>query len=91
MFVALVALLNKVFIFFKSIVSSGTASSAAAVGVGARISATKSAIVKSISWPTALITGILELYISLATISSLNGHKSSILPPPRPTIRVSKS
>ena len=33
----------------------------AAVGVGARKSATKSDIVKSISWPTALMTGILQL------------------------------
>ena len=33
----------------------GAASSAAAVGVGARKSATKSAIVKSVSWPTAEI------------------------------------
>ena len=40
---------------------SGTANSAAAVGVGARRSATKSAMVKSTSWPTALIIGILEL------------------------------
>ena len=55
---------------------AGTASSAAPVGVGARRSATKSAIVKSISCPTALITGVLHSYIALATISSLNGHKS---------------
>ena len=33
----------------------GAANSAAAVGVGARKSATKSAIVKSVSWPTAEI------------------------------------
>ena len=33
--------------------TSGTANSAAALGVGARRSATKSAIVKSTSWPTA--------------------------------------
>ena len=37
---------------------SGTTSSAAADGVGARTSATKSAIVKSISWPTPVMTGI---------------------------------
>ena len=30
------------------------------------------------------------LYIALATTSSLNGHKSSIEPPPRPTIKVSR-
>jgi YD repeat-containing protein len=67
---------------------SGTAICAAPVGVGALASATKSDIVKSTSCPTALITGILQAYISRATISSLNGHKSSILPPPLPTINV---
>ena len=67
----------------------GTAISAAPVGVGALKSATKSAIVKSISCPTALIVGTLHSYIARATISSLNGHKSSIEPPPRPTINVS--
>ena len=38
--------------------SSGTANSAAAVGVGALISEIKSTSVKSVSCPTALITGI---------------------------------
>ena len=38
---------------------STTANSADAVGVGARRSATKSAIVKSTSWPTALIIGLI--------------------------------
>ena len=61
----------------------GAASSAAAVGVGARKSATKSAIVKSVSWPTAEIIGISLLKIALATISSLKAHNSSIEPPPR--------
>ena len=75
---------------FKS-TKLGTAISAAPVGVGARKSATKSAIVKSISCPTALIIGILEANIALATISSLNAHKSSIEPPPRPQIITSKS
>ena len=42
----------------KSSPASGTSSSAAADGVGARRSAAKSAIVKSISWPIALTTGI---------------------------------
>ena len=60
----------------------GTASSAAADGVGALKSATKSDIEKSVSWPTAEITGSSESYIALATISSLNGHKSSSEPPP---------
>ena len=65
---------------------SGTASSAAADGVGALKSATKSAIVKSVSCPTAEIIGIFELYIAFATTSSLKGHKSSNDPPPLPII-----
>lgn len=69
----------------------GTASSAAPVGVGALRSATKSAIVKSTSCPTALITGILQSNIARATTSSLKGHRSSIEPPPLPTINTSKS
>ena len=44
---------------------------------------------KSISWPTAEIIGIFDSYIAIATSSSLNGHKSSIDPPPLPTIKVS--
>ena len=81
----------KLFICFITSVIFGTAISAAPVGVGARRSATKSAIVKSISCPTALIVGILQLYIARATFSSLNGHKSSIEPPPLPTINISIS
>ncbi len=65
---------------------SGVASSIAAEGVGALRSATKSAIVKSTSCPTPDIIGIFDAKIALATISSLNAHKSSIDPPPRPTI-----
>ncbi len=45
-------------------------------GVGARTLATKSAIMKSVSWPTAEMTGIVLAKIALATISSLNAHKS---------------
>ena len=39
----------------------GTANSAAALGVGARISATKSVIVKSVSCPTAEMMGVLQV------------------------------
>lgn len=46
-------------------------SSAAADGVGARRSAAKSAIVKSVSWPTAETIGFLQLKIALATFSVL--------------------
>ena len=64
--------------------------SAAPVGVGALKSLTKSLIVKSISCPTADIMGVLASYIARATISSLKAHKSSIDPPPLPTINTSK-
>lgn len=62
--------------------TSLTANSAAADGVGARKSDTKSIMVKSVSCPTADMTGVLQLNTSLATHSSLNAHKSSIEPPP---------
>ena len=57
----------------------------AAEGVGARMSATKSAIVKSVSWPTPVITGIDDAAIARATTSSLKAHRSSSDPPPRAT------
>ena len=68
---------------------SYTASSAAAEGVGARRSATKSMIVVSVSCPTAEITGTEQSNTALATASSLNAQRSSMLPPPRPTIMTS--
>ncbi len=58
-------------------------------GVGALRSATKSAMVKSTSCPTAEITGIFESNIALATHSSLNAQRSSSDPPPLPTISTS--
>ena len=61
------------------------------MGVAALSSATKSAIVKSVSCPTAEIIGSSDLKIALATISVLKDHKSSIEPPPRQIIRVSTS
>src|SRR2546425_6017306 len=51
-----------------------------------RSSATKSAIVTSVSWPTAEIVGTGHPAIARATTSWLNVHRSSIDPPPRPTI-----
>lgn len=63
--------------------------SAAADGVGALRSATKSAIVKSVSCPTALIIGICEAAIVRASFSPLNAQRSSIEPPPRPIINTS--
>src|SRR2546429_490589 len=68
-----------------------TTSSAAAEGVEARTSATKSAMVKSVSWPTPEMTGISEAKIARATISSLKDHKSSMEPPPRARMRTSTS
>ena len=65
---------------------TGTASSAAAVGVGARTSAAKSISVTSVSWPTAAISGIMLAAAARTTISSLNDHKSSSEPPPRATM-----
>ena len=65
---------------------SGVAHSAAAEGVGARISAAKSQIVKSVSCPTADITGTGEERIFLARSSLLKDQRSSIEPPPRPMI-----
>ena len=65
---------------------TGTASSAAAVGVGARLSETKSISVVSVSCPTAEISGMSLAAAARATLSSLNPHRSSIEPPPRATI-----
>ncbi len=58
-------------------------SSAAAVGVGARRSAQKSAMVKSVSWPTPLTSGTGLCTMVRASCSSLKAHRSSIEPPPR--------
>ena len=65
---------------------TGTAISAAAVGVGARLSAAKSISVMSVSWPTAEISGIMLSAAARTTISSLNDQRSSSEPPPRATI-----
>src|SRR5206468_3240200 len=65
---------------------TGTAISAAAVGVGARRSAAKSISVTSVSWPTAAISGIALSAAARTTTSSLNDQRSSSEPPPRATI-----
>ena len=64
---------------------------AAAVGVGARRSAAKSAMVTSVSCPTPTTTGRAEARIARATASSLKDHRSSIEPPPRTSSRTSHS
>ena len=74
-----------------SSIFSRTTSSAAADGVGALRSATKSAIVTSVSCPTAEITGIFDAAIARATASSLNAQRSSSEPPPRATTITSRS
>jgi hypothetical protein len=61
----------------------GGVQSAAAVGVGARRSAQKSAMVKSVSCPTPQIRGAGLRTIVRASDSSLKAHKSSSDPPPR--------
>ena len=49
----------------------------------------KIGIVTSVSWPTAEITGTGDAAIARATISSLKAQRSSIDPPPRPTMMTS--
>jgi len=60
---------------------SGTV--AAAVGVDARTSAARSQSGVSCSWPTAETTGVGHPATARTTRSSLNGRRSSKLPPPR--------
>ena len=57
----------------KSALQSGATSAAAAVGVGARSSATKSQIVKSVSCPTPLTIGIRESKIACAAWARYEG------------------
>lgn len=72
------------FVSWNSISSeSGVISSAAAEGVGALLSATKSAIVKSISCPIPVIMGVLDFAMLCARVSELKHQRSSLLPPPR--------
>ena len=64
---------------------------AAAVGVDALTSDTKSDNVVSVSWPIPVTIGVLQLKIARTTSSVLKLHKSSIDPPPRPNIITSLS
>ena len=66
----------------RSLKLNSVTSSADAVGVGTRISQTKSQIVKSISWPTPDMVGIGYEKISRAKSSLLKHQRSSIEPPP---------
>lgn len=70
---------------------SGSAISAAADGVGALRSATKSHIVKSVSWPTAEMTGITDAATARAISSELNAARLSSEPPPLAIIIMSLS
>ena len=65
---------------------TGTAISAAPVGVGARMSAARSISVQSVSWPTAEISGMSDAATARASASSLKPQRSSRLPPPRATM-----
>ena len=73
----------------RSSLSTGVAISAAAVGVGARRSETKSIRVVSVSCPTAEIRGMALAAATRANASSLKGQRSSMEPPPRATISTS--
>ena len=66
---------------------TGTAISAAAVGVGARTSAAWSMRVTSVSCPTAEIRGMAQAAAARTGASSLKAMRSSRLPPPRATMR----
>ena len=70
--IILIKISERSVIFRVSSFSKGTAISAAAEGVGARKSATKSVTLKSVSWPIAETIGILEAKTALATSSELN-------------------
>ena len=70
---------------------SGTTSLAAAVGVDARTSAARSQSGVSCSCPTALTTGTGQPATARTTRSSLNGSRSSKLPPPRARTTTSTS
>ena len=72
--------------FGPSASRSGTAASAAADGVAARTSATRSTTVMSTSCPTAEIMGTEHAATARATRSSLKAQRSSRAPPPRPMI-----
>ena len=71
--------------------ASGTTSSPAAVGVDARTSAARSQSGVSCSWPTAETTGTGHDATARTSRSSLNGSRSSKLPPPRATTTTSTS
>ena len=62
---------------------SGTIRLPASVGVEARRSATRSSRGASCSWPIALTTGVRAAATARIRDSSLNGSRSSRLPPPR--------
>ena len=61
----------------------GDTASAAPVGVEARTSATRSAMVVSGSWPMPVTTGTGHAAMARASPSSLKGMRSSYDPPPR--------
>ena len=64
---------------------------AASVGVAARRSATRSHSGLSGSWPTALITGVVQAAIARHNVSSEKGSRASTSPPPRARTMTSTS
>ena len=62
---------------------------AASVGVAARTSATWSTRVVSVSWPTAVTTGVRQAAMARTSPSSEKGSRSSTEPPPRATTMTS--
>ena len=71
--------------------SSGTAASAAWVGVEQATAATSSIRVESRSWPIALTTGTRSIATVRQSVSSQKAQRSARLPPPRVTTIASTS
>ena len=71
--------------------STRIATSAAWVGVEQQTAATSSISVRSVSWPTAEITGTRSSATVRQSVSSQNAQRSARLPPPRATMITSTS
>ena len=69
--------------------STGTAASAACVGVEQETAATSSISVRSAWWPTDAITGTRSSATVRHSVSSQNANRSASEPPPRATITTS--
>ena len=65
--------------------STGTAASAACVGVEQETAATSSISVRSVWWPTEAMTGTRSIATVRHSVSSQNANRSASEPPPRAT------